>query len=138
VAANSKANLEKHLAAARLTGLSARELDEAVRLARAVQRRSAEILAEDVTRLLARSEPALIETSSASAGCGPDCACGDASTPSSSLVLDTVSTSAGCGPDCGCGVETAASPTGSQLPLVGTVATATMIAAPAACSCGCD
>ena len=137
VAANSQANLEKHLAAAQLVGLSTRELEEAVRLARAVQRRSAEILAEDVTRLLARSEPAVVETVSVSAGCGPDCGCADDPAASSIPVVDTVSTSAGCGPDCGCRVETTASPAQSELPLVGAVATSTMTAAPAACSCGC-
>lgn len=105
VATNSQANLEKHLAAAQLLGLGTRELEEAVRLARAVQRRSAEILAEEVTRLLTRSEPAVVETVWVSAGCGPDCGCADAPAASSIPVVDTVSTSAGCGPDCGCGAE---------------------------------
>ena len=78
VAANSRANLEKHIGAARAVGVSARELDDAVRLARAVQRRSAEILAEEATRLLDGPEPVLAEAAPVSAGCVPDCGCGDA------------------------------------------------------------
>lgn len=138
VATNSPADLESHLGAAQRVGVSPRELGEAVRLAQAVQRRSAEILAEEATRLLARSEPAVVEAVSVSAGCGPDCGCADAPAASSLPVVDAVLVSADCGPDCACGPETSASPTESELPLVGATAISTMVAAPAACSCGCD
>lgn len=132
VAANSQTNLDKHLVAAQLAGLSVRDLEEAVQLARAVQRRSAEILAVEATRLLAPSEPAVVEGVSVSAGCGPDCGCADGPATSSLPVVDAVLVSAACGPDCGCG------PAESELPLVGAMATSTMAVAPAACSCGCD
>ena len=138
VAANSQANLEKHLAAAQLAGLSTRELEEAVRLARAVQRRSAEILAEEANRLLAGSELPVVEAVSMSAGCGPDCGCGDAATASALPAVDPVLVSADCGPDCACGPTAIASPAQSELPLVGAIPVSTLAAAPAACSCGCD
>jgi AhpD family alkylhydroperoxidase len=135
VAANSQANLEKHLAAAQLAGIGARELDEAVRLARAVQRRAAELLAEEATRLLARPEPVVAETAAASAGCGPDCGCGDASGSSALPVIETMGAEGGCGPDCGC----AAGPSEGTAALQ-VIAAATAVApAPAAtaCACGC-
>ena len=77
VAANSQANLEKHVAAALLVGIADRDLDEAVRLARAVQRRSAEFTLEAATELLSRPQPAKGDADTA-AGCGPDCGCATA------------------------------------------------------------
>jgi AhpD family alkylhydroperoxidase len=137
VAANSQANLEKHVNAARLVGLGTGELEEAFRLARAVQRRSAEILAEEATRLLARPEPPVVETLLASAGCGLDCGCADTPVASSTSVVDVVSSSAGCGPECTCGPDTSAVPAGSELPLLGAVTAAAMVAVPTAFSCDC-
>lgn len=131
VAANSQANLEKHLAAAQLVGVSGRELDEAVRLARAIQRRSAEILAEGATRLLARQEPAVVETVARSAGCGPDCGCGDAAAVGTLPVVETASASAGCGPDCGC----AGTPS-ENVPALQVIALASAAPVEATCSCG--
>lgn len=166
VAANSQANLEKHLVAAQLAGIGTRELDDAIRLARAVQRRAAELLAEGAARLLARPEPAVAETAAASAGCGPDCGCGDAaavSTPAAVAAVPVTTlaeVTASCGPECGCGDATvvndgqvlAAVPvTASCGPDCGCgsgplesipapqvmAAAATMAPAPAACACGC-
>jgi AhpD family alkylhydroperoxidase len=133
VAANSQANLEKHLAAAQIVGLSARELDEAVRLARAVQRRSAEILAEEVARLLARPEPAVVETVAATAGCGPDCGCGDATAVGVLPMVAAVPVTAACGPDCGCASEPSES-----IPAPQVIAAAAAAPASAACGCGCS
>ena len=136
VAANSRADLESHLAAAELAGFSARELGEAVRLAQAVQRRSAEILADEATRLLARPEPAVVETVLASVGCGSDCGCADTSGPSTPPVIETMGAEGGCGPDCGCAVEPSeGTPALQVIAAAGAVATAP---ASAACACGCS
>jgi len=138
VAANSKANLEKHLAAARLTGLSARDLDEAVRLARAVQRRSAEILAEEATHLLARPEPVAAEAVPVSAGCGPDCGCGETLVSSALPVVESRASSGGCGPDCGCGSEASESTPAPGLVATAGAATAAAAAPTATGACGCS
>ena len=137
VAANSQANLEKHLAAAQLVGLSTRELEEAVRLARAVQRRSAEILAEEATRLLARPEPTVTEAVSASGVCGPDCGCGEASVSSALPVVEARASSGGCGPDCGCGSEASESIPAPVLVATAAAATAAAAAPTATGACGC-
>jgi len=162
VAANSRANLEKHIAAATLVGVSARELDEAVRLARAVQRRSEEILAEEATRLLARPEPVVAEPAPVSPGCGPDCGCGGTAAASVLPVVEAAAVSGACGPDCGCGdasvaialpvVEAAAASggcgpdcgcgsgasEGSAAPVLVAAAVAAPAATSAACDCGCN
>ena len=134
VAANSRANLEKHIAAATLVGVSARELDEAVRLARAVQRRSEEILAEEATRLLARPEPVVAEPAPVSPGCGPDCGCGGTAAASVLPVVEAAAASGGCGPDCGCG---SGASEGGVAPVLVAAAPAAPGAA-AACACGCS
>ena len=133
VAANSQTNLEKHLAAAQLVGLSSRELDEAVRLARAVQRRSAEILADGVAALLARSRPAEATLASVSADCGPDCGCTDAPVATALPVVEAASASAGCGPDCGCSAGLTESVVGAQLAVAAAAPTGVE-----ACACGCS
>jgi len=133
VAASSRTNLEKHIAAAQLVGVTARELDEAVRLAQAVQRRSAEILAEEAARLLARPEPVMAEAASVSAGCGPDCGCGDVRAATSLPVAAAAPAMASCGPDCGCVAEPA-----SSIPAAQVIAAAAAAPTAAACACGCS
>lgn len=129
VAANSQANVDKHLAAAKLIGLGTRELEEAVRLARAVQRRSAEILAEDLTRLLSRPAPMTAEAVAVATSCGPDCGCMDESASGGLPVIAGAAATTSCGPDCGCEGDSS-----------GRVPFAAAVTAPgaSACACGCS
>jgi AhpD family alkylhydroperoxidase len=121
VGANSIAILREHLDAGMLVGISAREANEAVRIARAVQRRAAEITSDEAMRLVpqasvaqaapVRQRPALPVAASlaarpgsvvsaaaptAEAACGPDCGC------QSTVSAAAPTARAACGPDCGC------------------------------------
>ena len=146
VGANSMANLRKHLEAGQLVGLTARHANEAVQIARAVQRRAAEFTADEAARLLPDAtvawsaplpqRPAAVVSSAVAAhdvspqvaapiaedACGSDCGCGSA------VAAAAPAAAATCGPDCGCQsvrhVE------------VGAVAAAAVSAGDGACVCG--
>ncbi len=142
VAANSMANLRKHLEAGQLVGLTARDANEAVQIARAVQRRAAEFTADEAARLLPDAtvgwsaplsqQPAAVVLPAVAAhavssqvaapitddACGRDCGCGSA------VAADAAT----CGPECGC----------QSVPHVevGAVAGAAVSAGDGACACG--
>ncbi len=146
VGANSMANLRKHLEAGQLVGLTAHHANEAVQIARAVQRRAAEYTADEAARLLPDAtvtwsaplpqRPAAVVSSAVAAhgvspqvaapiaedACGSDCGCGSA------VAAAAPAAAATCGPDCGCQsvrhVE------------VGAVAGAAVSAGDGACACG--
>jgi AhpD family alkylhydroperoxidase len=117
IGANSLANLQKHVEAARTVGLSALQITMAIRVAQTVQRTAAERLAE-ASAHLAATEPAsaaaapiwLSPTEPAAASCGPECGCHEqAAAPATQAVAEAA---CACGGACAGEEEREAQPVG--------------------------